>query len=206
MSNFSINNLECVRRNNILFQGLNITIKDGELLQINGANGSGKSSLLQICSGLLEPSTGEILWCNKNIKNYRYEFHNNISYLGHSKAIKAALTIEENMKVMHALTGTKSKIDYSLILEKIGMPNMNNILTRDTSTGQKRRVGLTRLYMSESKLWFLDEPFNALDKHGKNIIEKIITRHCNNGGMVLFTTHQKIEIDDYPIQNIHLGK
>ena len=190
MPNFSINNLECVRRNNILFQGLNITIKDGELLQINGENGSGKSTLLQICSGLLEPSTGEILWCNKNIKKYRYEFHNNISYLGHTNAIKAALTIEENMKVMHALTGTKSKIDYSLILEKIGMPNMNNVLTRDISTGQKRRVGLTRLFISESKLWFLDEPFSALDPLiRKEMQDEFLRLQGVLNKTILFVTH-----------------
>ena len=97
MSKFSINNLEFIRQNNILIEGLNITIKDGGLLQINGENGSGKSSLLQICSGLIEPMSGEILWCDKNIKNNRYELQSNILYLGHMNAIKATLTIEEKL-------------------------------------------------------------------------------------------------------------
>ena len=205
MSKFNINNLECTRQNNILFQGLNITIKDHGLLQINGANGSGKSSLLQICSGLIEPTAGEILWNDKNTKKYRYEFQSNILYLGHTNAIKSSLTVEENMKVMHAMAGTKSKIDYSIILEKIGIPNTNEILTCNISAGQKRRVGLTRLFISKSKLWFLDEPFNALDEQGKKIIEKIIIKHCKNGGIVFFTTHQEMEINNYPLQNIHLG-
>jgi|TARA_B100000929_G_scaffold262054_1_gene227179 heme exporter protein A len=202
---YSINNLESIRQNNILFQGLNITIKDGGLLQINGANGSGKSSLLQICTGLIEPTSGEILWGDKNIKNYRYEFQSNILYLGHTNGIKSTLTIEENMKIMNALAGKKSVIDYSIILEEIGMPNMNEIFAHNISAGQQRRIGLTRLFMSKSKLWFLDEPFNALDKQGKKIVEKIIVKHCNNGGIVFFTTHQKIEIDNYPLQNINLG-
>ena len=202
---YSINNLECIRQNNILFQDLNITIKDGELLQISGRNGCGKSSLLQICTGLMEPTSGNILWDNKSIKNYRYEFQSNILYLGHANAIKSALTVEENMKIIHALAGLKSKIDYSKILEEIGMPNMNEIFTHNLSAGQKRRVGLTRLFMSQSKIWYLDEPFNALDKQGKKIIEKIIVEHCKNGGIVFFTAHQKIEIDNYPIKNINLG-
>ena len=202
---YSINNLECIRQNNILFQDLNITIKDGELLQISGANGCGKSSLLQICTGLMEPTSGDILWGNKSIKNYRYEFQSNILYLGHTNAIKSALTVEENMKIIHALAGLKSKIDYSAILEEIGMPNMNEMFTHNLSAGQKRRVGLTRLFMSQSKIWYLDEPFNALDKQGKKIIEKIIVEHCKNGGIVFFTAHQKIEIDNYPIKNINLG-
>ena len=205
MSKFSIHNLECIRQNNMLFRGLNFSIKDGDLLQINGANGSGKSSLLQICSGLIEPTAGEILWENKNINKYRYEFQSNILYLGHSNAIKAALTVEENMRIIHSLTGEKANIDYSEILNTIGMTGMNEILVSRLSAGQKRRVGLTRLHMAKSKLWFLDEPFNALDKKGKKIIENIVINHCNDGGIVLFTTHQKMEINNYPLQNIHLG-
>ena len=205
MSKFSIHNLECIRQNNMLFRGLNFSIKDGDLLQINGANGSGKSSLLQICSGLIEPTAGEILWENKNINKYRYEFQSNILYLGHSNAIKAALTVEENMRIIHSLTGEKANIDYSEILNTMGMTGMNEILVSRLSAGQKRRVGLTRLYMTKSKLWFLDEPFNALDKKGKKIIENIVINHCNDGGIVLFTTHQKMEINNYPLQNIHLG-
>ena len=189
----------------MLFRGLNFSIKDGDLLQINGANGSGKSSLLQICSGLIEPTAGEILWENKNINKYRYEFQSNILYLGHSNAIKAALTVEENMRIIHSLTGEKANINYSEILNTMGMTGMNEILVSRLSAGQKRRGGLTRLYMAKSKLWFLDEPFNALDKKGKKIIENIVINHCNDGGIVLFTTHQKMEINNYPLQNIHLG-
>ena len=174
MSKFSINNLECIRQNNILFKGLNLSMEDGALLQINGANGSGKSSLLQVCTGLIQVTTGEVLWNNININQHRYEFQNNILYIGHTNAIKATLTVEENMMIIHSLTGSKSKINYSTILKKIGMSGMNKIFPYNMSAGQKRRLGLTRLFMTKSKLWFLDEPFNALDKEGKKIIENLI--------------------------------
>ena len=84
MSKFSINNLECIRQNNIQLKGLNLTMEDGGLLQINGANGSGKSSLLQICTGLIQITTGEVLWNNINISHNRYEFQSNILYIGHT--------------------------------------------------------------------------------------------------------------------------
>jgi len=205
MTKFHTKNIECVRRNNILFDELNLAINDKELLQINGANGSGKSTLLQIFSGLTQPTMGEVLWNNKNINDCRYEFQSNILYLGHKNSIKATLTVEENMEIMHAFLGPKLKIDYSAILEKIGMKNMNDTYVANLSAGQKRRIGLTRLFMSKSKLWFLDEPFNALDKDGKTIIEDLVIQHCIEGGMTIFTTHQEMEINDYPIQKIHLG-
>lgn len=205
MPQFKVIQLECIRRDNILFQGLNFSLEDGGLLQIDGVNGSGKSSLLQMCCGLIQVAEGEITWNGENIINCRYQFQSEISYFGHSNGVKAGLTAKENMTVMHALAGISSNIDYSSILEKIGLAGMEDVLSSRLSAGQKRRLGLARLFMSKAKLWLLDEPFNALDKQGKIIIEQMIVEHCSAGGMVVFATHQTMEIADYPLQHIHLG-
>lgn len=206
MASFKVTNLECVRRNNILFQGLNFGLNDGDLLEIEGYNGSGKSSLLQMCVGLIQLSEGEITWNGQNINDIRYQFQSIITYFGHTNGVKSGLSVLENMKVMHALSGNKSEINYSSILNKIGLKGTENVLIGRMSAGQKRRVGLTRLFMANSKLWLLDEPFNALDKDGKKIIEQLIIKHCESGGMTVFSTHQTIEIDAYPLQHIHLGQ
>jgi len=206
VSKFNVKNLECIRRDNILFQGLNFSLEDGGLLQIDGVNGSGKTSLLQMCTGLIQATEGEILWNGENIISCRYQFQSDISYFGHTNGIKAGLTARENMNVMHALSGTKAKINVSLVLESIGLAGMENVLLSRMSAGQKRRMGLTRLFITDSKLWLLDEPFNALDKNGKVIIEQLIVKHCSEGGMVIFATHQTMEIDGHPLQHIHLGQ
>ncbi len=203
---FNVKNLQCLRRDNILFQALNFSLEDGGLLQIDGVNGSGKSSLLQMCVGLIQATDGEITWNSENITNLRYQFQSDITYFGHTNGVKAGLTALENMKVMHALSGFKLKIDYSRILKQIGLAGMEDVLLSRMSAGQKRRVGLTRIFMASSKLWLLDEPFNALDKEGKIIIEQLIVQHCKSGGMVIFATHQTMEIDGYPLQHIHLGQ
>jgi len=206
VTTFKVNNLQCIRRDNILFQGLGFILEEGGLLQIDGANGSGKSSLLQMCVGLIQASEGEITWNDEDIKLSRYQFQSNMTYFGHTNGVKAGLTALENMKVMHALCGSKNNIDYSLILEQIGLSDMEDVLLSRMSAGQKRRVGLSRIFIASSKLWLLDEPFNALDKDGKKIIEQLIVSHCTNGGMVIFATHQTMEINGYPLQHIHLGK
>lgn len=206
VAKFNIKNLQCIRWDNILFQGLDFSLKDGGLLQINGVNGSGKSSLLQMCVGLIQASEGEIIWNDENINNCRYQFQSEITYFGHTNGVKGGLSALENMKVMHALSGCRSKIDYSLILEQIGLANMEDVLLSRMSAGQKRRVGLSRIFMAISKLWLLDEPFNALDKNGKKIIEQLIVKHCTAGGIVIFATHQTMAIEAYPLQHIHLGE
>lgn len=189
-----------------MFQGLNFSLEDGGLLQIDGVNGSGKSSLLQMCAGLIQATEGEISWNDENITDCRYQFQSNLSYFGHNNGVKAGLTAQENMKVMHEISGARSDIDYSCILEQIGMIAMEDVLLNRMSAGQKRRIGLTRIFMSPAKLWLLDEPFNALDVKGKAIIEQLIVKHCTAGGMVIFATHQTMEIDGYPLQHIHLGQ
>lgn len=206
MACFKVTNLECLRRNNILFQGLSFSINDGDLLEVDGYNGCGKSSLLQMCVGLIQLSEGEITWNDRNINDIRYQFQSDITYFGHMNGVKEGLSAIENMKVMHALSGYKSGVDYSSILKTIGLAGMENVLVGRLSAGQKRRVGLSRIFMAKSKLWLLDEPFNALDKEGKKIIEQLIIEHCKSGGMTIFSTHQTIEIDAYPLQHIHLGQ
>ncbi len=206
MSTFTINNLQCIRRDNILFQGLGFTLEDGGLLQIDGVNGSGKSSLLKMCIGLIQATEGSITWNDEDITTSRYQFQSDMTYFGHTNGVKAGLTALENMNVMHALSGSKNNVDYSSILEEIGLSGMEDVLLSRMSAGQNRRVGLTRIFMTTSKLWLLDEPFNALDKNGKKIIEQLIVKHCKAGGMVIFATHQTMEIDGYPLQHIHLGQ
>ena len=205
MAKFEVHNLECIRRDNILFRGLNFSLEDGGLLQIGGINGSGKSTLLQMCVGLIQATEGNVIWNGENIPDCRYQYQSDISYFGHSNGIKSGLSAQENMTVMHALSGNSSAVDYESILEQIGLSGMGDVLTSRMSAGQQRRVGLSRFLLSTSKLWLLDEPFNALDKHGKSIIEKMIVKHCAAGGMAIFATHQTMEIDAYTLQHVHLG-
>ena len=185
---------------------VSLRIKDSSIHALLGENGAGKSTLVKIIYGSLSPDSGEMKWANNEYspKSHFQARENGIAMVFQHFSLFESLTVEENMRVIHSLTGSKSKINYSTILKKIGMSGMNKIFTYNMSAGQKRRLGLTRLFMTKSKLWFLDEPFNALDKEGKKIIENLIINHCAKGGITIFTTHQKMEIDGYPLQSIHL--
>ncbi len=206
MPRFETQQLESIRRDNILFKDISFSLDQGELLQIDGVNGSGKSTLLRICAGLTLPNSGAVLWDNTSIDSNRHHYLQNMTYVGHQNGVKDALSVHENIQVIHALSGTSDVLDCTSTLNQVGLSIDEDVLLGKLSAGQKRRVGLCRLVLNTSQLWLLDEPFTSLDIEGKALIERLIVSHCQQGGMVIFATHQAIEIEGADIRHIHLGK
>jgi len=200
-----IQQLEAIRRDNLLFQELSFIVNQGELVQIDGENGCGKSTLLRMIAGLSLPSEGDVLWQGKSIKDQRLEFQQQLTYSGHLNGIKESLTVRENLVLMHALSGRTETIKYADIISRLGLSGMDEILAGKMSAGQKRRVGLCRLLINASRLWILDEPFTSLDVYGKEIIESLIDEQCRRQGMVIFATHQPVEVAGQNVRHIHLG-
>ena len=205
MSAIEVKNLECIRRDNILFQDIAFSVAAGELFQIDGINGSGKSTLLRICAGLTQATEGDVFWNGQPILSCRYEYQQAMTYIGHQNGVKNELSVIENLQVIHALSGTASPLNPEQVLEQIGLADMEDVLLAKMSAGQKRRMGLTRLLLNRARLWLLDEPFTSLDTTGKQIIENLIVEHCRQGGMVIFATHQAMEIEGQDVRHIHLG-
>ena len=206
MSEFQLKDIACSRRDNLLFRDVSFCLGAGGLLQINGANGSGKSSLLQICAGLIPAGAGQVLWNGQPAERHRALFQGNLCYVGHQNGLKAALTTGENLRVMRRLHGARQDTNCNAILERLGLSGMEDMVSGRLSAGQQRRLALGRLLMSPAELWLLDEPFNALDEAGKGIMEALIIGHCQNGGMAIFASHQDMAIHDYPLTQIRLGR
>lgn len=200
-----VRNLECVRGDHRLFTGLNFELRGGELLRLRGSNGSGKTSLLRIVCGLLEPADGEVLWQGKNILAQRDEFNGALLYLGHLNGVKAELTGFENLRISNALQG-KSVMDDQIYdaLEQIGLGGREDLPTQVLSQGQKRRVALARLLLSDTELWVLDEPFTALDVGAVDMLGKLIESHLQKGRMVMYTTHQEVAMRAGALREVSL--
>ena len=190
-----IRDLEVMRGDHRLFTGLNFSLQGGELLRLRGSNGSGKTSLLRTVCGLLEPAEGEVLWKGNNIRSQRDEFNGALTYLGHHNGIKAELTGFENLRLSCTLSGQPVEEDRIYdALGQIGLAGREDLPTQVLSQGQKRRVALARLLLSEAELWVLDEPFTALDVRAVAMLGKLIESHLQTGRMVMFTTHQEVDI------------
>ncbi|MCH8846107.1 MAG: cytochrome c biogenesis heme-transporting ATPase CcmA [Proteobacteria bacterium] len=206
LSQLEVSGLECIRQDIILFQDISFKLQSGDLLQVDGLNGSGKSSLLRILAGLMQQNAGKISWQRKEISTCRYEYQQELSYIGHLNGVKDALTALENLRVMVALAGSKPEFPLSKALDQIELVGMESIPLSRMSAGQKRRVALARLFITKAAIWLLDEPFTSLDASGKLVIERLIAEHCACGGIIIFSTHQPMEIKDCSIMHIHLGK
>ena len=190
-----VRNLECVRGDHRLFTGLSFSLQGGELLRLRGSNGSGKTSLQRALCGLLEPAAGEVLWKGRNIRTQRDEFNAELLYLGHLNGIKPELTGFENLRVSNTLRGQTLTDDQIYdALGQIGLSGREDLPTQVLSQGQKRRVALARLLLSDAALWVLDEPFTALDVNAVAQLGRLIEAHLQKGRMVVYTTHQEVEI------------
>ncbi len=188
--------LECQRGECLLFSDVSFDLDAGQILQVGGANGSGKTSLLRIMAGLALPVEGEVLWHGENIRHSRSRYAADMAYFGHHLGLKAELTVLENLRLGMALHGKPQTDDrWRHYLERVGMSEREHLPVRTLSAGQRQRVALARLLASGAKLWILDEPYTALDVAGISLMKGLLEEHAEGGGLVLLTSHQPIAIE-----------
>lgn len=194
--------LSCVRDDRILFEELTFELGEGQVLLLEGRNGSGKTSLLRILCGFREADSGQVLWCGETIKDSQYRA--DMAYVGHLDGVKKELSVYENLSVSLALSqpGPYSIEDS---LNRVHLAEYDDVLVQSLSAGQKRRLSLARLLITKNRLWILDEPFTSLDRHGIALIETLMAEHCASGGLIVLTSHHEIDLHDVSVQRIHLS-
>jgi heme exporter protein A len=202
----AVSNLECHRGARRLFAGVGFCLGAGELLYLQGANGSGKTSLLRMLCGLLPPTDGELRWRDRPVARFGEEYRRELCFLGHHDAIKEELTPFENLTLSARLSGMPLDEEQALgALSRLGLAGREDLACRYLSRGQKRRVALARLVVDRRPLWLLDEPFTALDTAAAGQVAALIGAHLQDGGLAVLATHQWVEIAAGTIQRLALG-
>ena len=184
--------LSCERGGRTLFSGLDFEVGPGTLLHVQGANGSGKTSLLRMLCGLTIPASGQVFWDGNDIRELREDYASQLTYIGHHPAVKDDLSALENVRTSQLLAGQPVSREQALeALAAVGLKNQANLPSRVLSQGQRRRVALARLWLCNKPLWVLDEPYNALDADAAALLQRHIEAHLGRGGMAVLTTHQE---------------
>ncbi|TLX55465.1 heme ABC transporter ATP-binding protein CcmA [Stutzerimonas nosocomialis] len=197
--------LTCERDWRLLFDGLAFSLERGQMLQVSGPNGSGKTSLLRVLAGLMQPTAGEVLLDGEPLAS-RADVARNLVWIGHAAGIKGLLSPEENLAWLCALQQPVSREAIWQALATVGLRGFEDVPCHTLSAGQQRRVALARLYLTAAPLWILDEPFTALDKHGVAQLEAHLVAHCEQGGVVVLTTHHSLQTRPSGFDEILLGQ
>lgn len=177
-----------------LLNKINFQVLDGDLLHIKGANGTGKTTLFKLITGLHHPSQGQILYYEQLIANNMAQYQQHLCFVGHKTGINPYLSIKENCVFDLHYNRLKDN-DIALLASIFKLEHHLDTPCGLLSAGQRRQVGLLRLWLTDAKLWLLDEPFVALDDKALSIVMTHIETHREQGGAVILTSHQHLPLE-----------
>ena len=192
LPNLKVENLSCVRSEKAIFKNLNFEVLPGQNIEIIGSNGSGKTTLLRTLLVLINKEEGTINWLDEdnNFNEYRYL---DCFYQGHQMGIKNMLTVFENLKLTQNAKGMNAE-DIHKCLERVGLYKINEMAS-DLSVGQKKRISIARWLLKDFKIYFIDEPFTALDDPASDLIKEIINELNQKGSSFVITGHRSSNIN-----------
>jgi len=177
-----------------VLRGVSLVLNPGELLQVAGPNGTGKTTLLRVACGLLRPEQGRVAWRGHAIAGIRPQFQSALVYAAHEPALKVDLTALENLRYLVGLQRSIRTAELEAALERTGVAACAQLPVRVLSAGQRRRVALARVLAMRSPLWMLDEPFTNLDAAGSALVTDLLREHVSAAGMALVVAHHDIAL------------
>jgi heme exporter protein A len=186
-----------------VLKGVSLQVSPGELVHVSGANGTGKTTLLRVITGLLQPEQGTVTWCAKAINRFRSEYQACLAYLSHEPALKGDLTALENLRFSVGLKRRTTPSELYETLKRTGVAQCAALPARVLSAGQRRRVAMARVLAMRASLWLLDEPFTNLDAEGAQLMSQLLRAHVEEGGLAVVVAHQALQIE-WPLRRLEL--
>jgi heme exporter protein A len=177
-----------------VLRGVSLELHPGELMHVSGPNGTGKTTLLRVVSGLLRPEKGSVAWLGRSIAATAAEYQAALAYASHEPALKSDLTALENL---HFTVGLKRRVTAAELrssLERTGVGTCADLPARVLSAGQRRRVAMARVLAFQADLWLLDEPYTNLDGSGSSLLSALLAEHVGRGGVALVVAHHDLNL------------
>lgn len=189
----SLDQVHVWRGDRHVLRGVSLQLRAGELLQISGPNGTGKTTLLRVMCGLLRPEQGRVSWCGEAITEIREQYQALLAYASHEPALKGDLTALENLQFSVGLKRRANGEDLRAALSRTGVLACAGLPARVLSAGQRRRVAMARVLAMQAPLWLLDEPYANLDAAGAGLVSALLQEHVDQGGLGVVVAHQEVE-------------
>ena len=177
-----------------VLQGVSIEVHPRELLHVSGPNGTGKTTLLRVMSGLLRPEQGSVTWRGQSIVQQRIEYQAVLAYAAHEPALKGDLTALENLHFSVGLKRRTTATELRAALDRTGVAACAELPARVLSAGQRRRVSLARVLAMQASVWLLDEPYANLDATGSELVSELLQAHVEQGGLALVVAHRDLAL------------
>jgi heme exporter protein A len=177
-----------------VLRGVSLDVHRGELMHVSGPNGTGKTTLLRVVSGLLRPEKGSVAWQGRSIAAAAAEYQDALAYASHEPALKSDLTALENLRFTVGLKRRVTAAELRSSLERTGVGTCADLPARVLSAGQRRRVAMARVLAFRADLWLLDEPFTNLDGSGSSLLSALLAEHVGQGGLALVVAHHELNV------------
>ena len=177
-----------------VLRGVSLDVHRGELMHVSGPNGTGKTTLLRVVSGLLRPEKGSVAWQGRSIAAAAAEYQDALAYASHEPALKSDLTALENLRFTVGLKRRVTAAELRSSLERTGVAHCADLPARVLSAGQRRRVAMARVLAFRADLWLLDEPFTNLDGSGSSLLSALLAEHVGQGGLALVVAHHELNV------------
>lgn len=198
----NVDDITVFRGERCLFEGLSFSLGAGGLVVLEGANGSGKTSLLRALAGILDIDSGTVRWNGTDIRDDRQGYCEALVWMAHRVGFKADLTLVENLRFEAVLRPSKLR-SLDVVLERLDLTRLVRLPVRALSAGQQRRVALARMLLASVPLWLMDEPFTNLDRGGRRLVKRLVGEHVSGGGLCILAAHEDVRLD-VPTERLEL--
>jgi heme exporter protein A len=202
-SGMTVENVHAWRGERHVLRGISLAISPGELLHVAGPNGTGKTTLLKVMTGLMRAEQGEVCWLGESIYRMPQPFQQALAYASHEPALKGDLSALENLQFSVRLKRAASDADLNEALNRCGVAACAHLPARVLSAGQRRRVAMARILAFKAALWLLDEPFTNLDAAGSALLSQLLKDHVAAGGLAAVVAHHDLNVG-WPLERLEL--
>jgi heme exporter protein A len=195
-------NIAACYEGRVIFKNLGFCLNPGSLISVVGKNGSGKTSLLRIISGLSSPDHGKIYYKNQDISQESENYFKDLNYIGHKNSLNKELSVLDSLNFLVNISGNKELLAASIMY--FGLNEILDLEVSKLSAGWMRRVCLARLIYCPAKIWLLDEPETNLDTQGKILLGNLIKTRVAQNGIVIISSHNSDWLNNDNIFQINM--